>query len=130
MEMGRGAGKLQEGPSAATLPLLRPQRSRYLGSRLQGRHEVFEHLGFGDSDSAHHEEDQQRVVAGMRPAHLQNKAGWAPAAGSGQRAPCGRAPCPHPSGAPRAATPYCSRREQPVPRHLVIPLGWFYGKKC
>lgn len=45
----------------------------YLGSWLQGRHKVFDHFGFRDCDSAHHKEDQERVVAGMRPAHLQNK---------------------------------------------------------
>lgn len=48
-------------------------RTPYLGSRFQGRHEVLDHLGFRDCDSAYHEEDQEGVVAGMRPAHLQNK---------------------------------------------------------
>ena len=48
-------------------------RTQYLGSRLQGRHKVFDHFGFRDCDSAHHEEDEERVVAGMRPAHLQTK---------------------------------------------------------
>lgn len=69
------AGKSDEG---LTSPFPLPTRNTedsdwYLGSWLQGRHKVFDHFGFRDCDSAHHKEDQERVVAGMRPAHLQNK---------------------------------------------------------
>lgn len=65
----------------------------YLGSWLQRRHKVFDHFGFRDCDSADHKKDQERVVAGMRPAHLQNK----PPRGSDGpqcRALCGWVPPP------------------------------------
>lgn len=58
--------------SASGFLFLSPITS-YLGSWLQGSHKVFDHFGFGDCDATHHEEDQKRVVAGMRPAHLQNR---------------------------------------------------------
>lgn len=74
-EVGAGweksPGKPKEGPSPA-LPI-HLLRTQYLGSWLQGWHKVFDHFGFRDCDSAHDKEDQERVVAGMRPAHLQNK---------------------------------------------------------
>lgn len=101
METGRGAGK-PNGGSPATPPLVCQDppspftQAEYLGSWLQGRHEVFDHLGFRDCHPAHHEEDQERVVAGMGPAHLQNKPPWAQAAGVGteHRAAGHLLPCP------------------------------------
>lgn len=75
MEMG-STEKPMKGPRPP-FPLL-PQdsyspRTQYLGSWLQRRHKVFDHFGFRDCDPTHYEEDQERVVAGMRPAHLQNR---------------------------------------------------------
>lgn len=107
------SGNPKEGPSA-TLPApapapglssLSPSTPWYLGSWLQGWHKVFDHFGFRDCDSAHHKEDQERVVTGMRPAHLQNKP--APASDGPQcRALCSWAPSPLApvSWGPRAAT--------------------------
>lgn len=70
-------GSLMKGLSHPSLSCPRTQNKEdsdwYLGSWFQGRHKVFDHFGFRDCDAAHHEEDQERVVAGMRPAHLQNK---------------------------------------------------------
>lgn len=73
----KALGSLMKGPCRPSHSCPRTQNTEdsdwYLGSWLQGRHKVFDHFGFRDCDSAHHEEDQERVVAGMRPAHLQNK---------------------------------------------------------
>lgn len=69
---GDGNAGTRPSRSAPGLSFISP-RALYLGSWLQGQHEVFDHFGFRDCDSAHYEEDQERVVAGMRPAHLQNK---------------------------------------------------------
>lgn len=70
-------GSLRKGPRHPSRSCPRTHNNEdsdwHLGSWLQGRHEVFDHFGFRDCDAAHHEEDQERVVAGMRPAHLQNK---------------------------------------------------------
>lgn len=60
-------------------------RTQYLSSWLQRWHKVFDHFGFRDRDPAHHEEDQERVVAGMRPAHLQNKPPPGSEVSSGER---------------------------------------------
>lgn len=60
-------------PTAAPRPLLVSPMTQYLGSRLQRCYEVFDHFGFRDCDAAHHKEDQEGMVTGMGPAHLQNR---------------------------------------------------------
>lgn len=47
--------------------------TQYLGSWLQRCYKVFDHFGFSDCDAAHHKEDQEGMVTGMGPAHLQNR---------------------------------------------------------
>lgn len=89
MEIG-ARGSLMKALVCPPHSCLRPRvqiislRTRYLGSWLQGWHKVFDHFGFRDCDPAHHEENQKRVVAGMRPAHLQKKPPPASEASSGE----------------------------------------------
>lgn len=98
-------------PAPAPAPgfsCLSPNTPWYLGSRLQGQHEIFDHFGFRHCDSAHHKQDQERVVAGMRPAHLQNKHHQRQRDLSAERCAAG---C-HVLG-PRAATPHSAELNSP-----------------
>lgn len=60
-------------PIAAPGLLLVSPMTQYLGSCLQRCHKVFDHFGFRDCDATHNKEDQEGMVTGMGPAHLQNR---------------------------------------------------------
>lgn len=69
------AGWKRDKEALATLPshCCSSPMTQYLGSWLQRCYKVFDHFGFGDCDATHHKEDQEGMVTGMGPAHLQNR---------------------------------------------------------
>lgn len=78
-QMEKGTSQKRNNEALTTVPvtalelLLVSLMTQYLGSRFQRCYKVSDHFGFGDCDTAHHKEDQEGMVAGMGPAHLQHR---------------------------------------------------------